>query len=488
MKKMNLIILTYMYIFRMTNICDKYAPQTINDIVGCKKQITELLTWLKNFNTQIKIKKNKVKEYSSCAYVSGDHGVGKTTLVNVCLKHAGYQVRNISFTNALIEDISDILTQNTIYNNKPYVYVIDEIETITSTNEKNGISEIIKNNTINRHCPIIFIGSNKHKKFNILLKKECFNIILYKPTINEMCKVLENICINEKMKLEGVDVVETIIKHSQEDYRRLIIILGELLRSYGMKTITKTHIDNYILFSTEKNTDISIFDNTIHLFSHYSNINETLKIYNSDKINIPLMVHQNHFTTNSYVKTKTLTEKLELSYDITSSLSKGDVIDNFIYSEQIWALQDTYCFYSCTYPSYKINNNINTKQLIHDTINPYYKPKFTTQYPKDPNRTSTKCINKKKNMDLANEYFSNMSIDGYIIIVKLIKKLLDNDQIDKCKQILQSYNIPYTYLTHIFKMDKINGTRMDIPKILDNKLKYISFDTIKQMIIIKKSK
>lgn len=486
---MNLIILKYIIIQKMTTMCNKYMPLTKEDIIGCKKQITELINWLNNFNKiPLKTKKTKackVKEYKACAFITGEHGVGKSTIVNVCLKHMGYQIRTVNFTNALSEDISDILTQNIIYNNKPYVYVIDEIETITSTNEKNGIAEIIKNNSINRHCPIIFIGSNKHKKFNILLKKECFNIILNKPTHNELCTLLERICINEKMKFEEEKVINTIVEHCQQDYRRLIIILSELLRTYNTKTITNEHINNYILFSGKKNTDISIFDNTINLFSQYVDINNTLKIYNSDKINIPLMVHQNHFATNIYIKT--LTEKLDLSYDLAESLSKGDVIDNYIYSEQIWTLQDTYCFYSCTYPSYKINKHINTKQLLHDTQYPYYKPKFTTQYPKDPNRTSTKCINKKKNMDLANEYFSNMSIDGYIIIVKLIKKLLDSD-IEKCKMILQSYNIPYSYLTHIFKMDKINGTRIDIPKSIDNKLKYISFDPVKQMIIIKKSK
>lgn len=199
------------------------------------------------------------------------------------------------------------------------------------------------------------------------------------------------------------------------------------------------------------------------------------------------MVHQNHFSaTNNYINN--LTDKLNLSYDLADSLSKGDVIDNFIYSDQNWILQDTYCFYSCTYPSYQITKNINVKKLAYDAKNPYYKPKYTTQYPKDPNRTSTKCINKKKNMDPANEYFKNINIDGYILIVKLIRKLLDDDRIDECKQMLKAYNIPYTYMLHIFKMDKINGTRIDIHKNLDNKLKSVSGDNIKHMVIIKKTK
>jgi hypothetical protein len=210
-----------------------------------------------------------------------------------------------------------------------------------------------------------------------------------------MFNLLEKIGLGENFKFENEAIAEKIINHSQKDYRRLIVTLGELYRIYNSSIITNDNVDNYIKFSCSKDVDRSIYENTIRLFTGYKNINTALKIFDLDKTNMPLMVHQNHFlASNKYIKDKS--KEIDVSYDITTSLSYGDIIENNVYSEQNWTSQEISGFYSCVFPSYKLNKMIDMKKLAYDSKNPYYKPAFSSQYPKDLNRTSTRCINRKK--------------------------------------------------------------------------------------------
>ena len=355
---------------------NKYVPKTINELIGCTKQINVFVSWLKSFNINKKNNKNKKpnkkkqnidtesedeniiessykkKEYTSCIFITGAHGSGKTTFVQSCLISNGYTIKNINISS--IDNTNNIITHNVFNNDARYAYIIDNIETVTTANEKNIIMELIKNNSVYWWCPIILIGGDRHKKFNIQIKKECFNIQIYKPTNANLCSVLERICISENMKFENEQVINIIIQQCQSDYSRLILMIHELQRTFSNKTITQQHIENYMKNIALKNIEMTIFENTINLFSSYTDIDNTVKIYNSDRTNIPLMIHQNHFNAiNNYIK-PTL-NKFDVAYDVTDSLSKGDVIDNFTYSDQNWSLQEITCFYSCTFPSYKIN-------------------------------------------------------------------------------------------------------------------------------------
>jgi hypothetical protein len=46
----------------------------------------------------------------------------------------------------------------------------------------------------------------------------------------------------------------------------------------------------------------------------------------------------------------------------------GDIIDNYIFSDQNWSLQETHGHFTCVYPSYVLNNNIDTKKLNNDFV------------------------------------------------------------------------------------------------------------------------
>ncbi|AYV77417.1 MAG: replication factor C large subunit [Dasosvirus sp.] len=515
-------------------LTEKYAPTNISEIIGSPRQVDAISLWLDNFRqnrieclSRMKQKKGKKKKkvtknddaddddgedngsdeidqprYNmtkdkkkdpnmySCLILTGDHGCGKTSIVRAILNDKGYQIKSINFnkigTIKRIDDfVENLLFGDNVYDviqgkgRSKFAVVIDEIESISTLTEKAIVNSVLKINSEKWTCPVFFIANRDHKKIINDVKKESYHLCIYEPSNINMMTLLKKIGVGEGMKMQDVGVADDIIRHSQHDFRRMILILQELKRLYGNQIITKKTLAEYIKYSDEKDVDYTIYENTSKLFSEYTSIGNALRIFEGDKINMPLMVQQNHFKAMSeYIVDKK--KKIEYSSDIAESVAMGDIIDNYIYSEQSWNLQEMHGFYTCVYPSYVLNKNIDTKKLSSDSVSLFYDTKlkryvgkFMAEYPKDLNRTSTKRIN-YKNVKLANQYFNNMTISDYIYAVELIKKLLEDNRLNKYREIMKEYNVTPNGLLYVLKIDKINGTKKDIPKVMEKRIKEIS--------------
>ena len=473
------------------SLTEKYAPTNINEIIGARRQVYALVDWLKKYNMNAEAntpktikkvgkksrkylpkeskttttdkadkKKTKKKDPNLCSFVfvTGDNGTGKSTVVKAVLNDMNYLIKSVNFAKfGPIQSVDDyvehLLTGDNIYEMIEYnkckkvAILVDEIHSVSSPIKKSIINSLLKRNSQIWSCPVILVSSNKNKKNITGIKKECYHISMYAPETNNMLELFERVCLGENMKFENEDVVMSIINYSQNDYRRLMVTLGELLRIHGKSTIEKADMESYMKYNVGKDIEKSIYEDTINLFSRYDGISSALKIFENDKSNMPLMVHQNHFSaTNEYMKNKS--KSLKLSVDLTRNLAHGDVIGNYIYSDQNWTLQDTYGFYSCVYPSFKLNQNINTNKLDYDSKYPCYKPKFETVYPKNLNRYTN-----YKNAKLENDYFKKISTDNYQLVSKFIKSLLEDGKIEECEKLLGEYNLTVQDITHVLKID-----------------------------------
>jgi len=523
---------------------EKHAPKKINQISGSKRQVNSIIDWLKKYDTNKKIYIAKLKTKKkgksirkkkvinspdisilnddlnetvdneadthdtdnrissnvlkkkdpntcSCMIVSGDHGYGKTSILFAILNDLKYTIKKIDFANISSLKDSDNFVHNLLYGNnvydiingddkKKFVIVVDEIESISSQIEKNIVSELLDINNKEWIFPVIFIGNRKHKKIINEIKKESYHIPFYEPEIDDMMRVLIKIGTVEKMLLEDQNIAYNIIEHSQKDYRRMISMMQELYTLYADQMITKDILDEYIKYSDKKDIDRTIFEDTNKLFTEYDGIDNVLRTFSGDRINTPLMVQQNHFVaTTRYILNKE--DLLKNSSDISHNIAIGDIVDNYIYCQN-WGLQDTYGFYSCVYPSYKLNNIINQEKLKKDSVTPIYNPIFKPEYPKDLNKTSTKKINFSKNVKLANKIFTHMTTNDYIFAIHIIKELLENGRDDECKEILSGYNCDFSTLLYLLKIDKINGTKKEIPKQIQKQIKNMYSDQIKKKI------
>lgn len=513
-------------------LTERYAPRSKKDIIGCKKEVKEIDSWISNFNKNRKqfyqrmekkksitkrrkkstkkkmddeiednddddyeviISNKKNPDLCSCLIVSGDHGCGKSSIVKAILNGRGYTIKQINFTKTAnvkrIDDfVNNLMFAKNVYGDKTEktALFVDEIESVSTPKEKKIIMTLIEKNNEKWALPIIFVSNRNHKKIINIVKKESYIVSLPTPKSEDLMKLLTLIALKEGMKFENKEIVIDLVKNSQNDYRRLIILLQELKRNYGKTKITREHLNQYLMYSDEKDVDLTIHEDTNKLFSQYNGISGALKIFESDKINMPLMSQQNHFMTLSrYIENKKNT--VNISSKIARSISNGDIVDNYIYSEQNWELQPVHGFYTCVVPSYYINNNIDTARLIEDSKKlvynkekKYYEAVYHTDYPKDLNRTSTKRIN-YKNVKFANNYFRNMEIDDYIYCIKLVRELLQDDRIEECKKLLSEYKVTSVAIRKLLSIDKINGTKKDIPKDMEKKIKLISYDPPKEM-------
>ena len=179
------------------------------------------------------------------------------------------------------------------------------------------------------------------------------------------------------------EVYERLINFSQFDIRRLINIMEELSYHFTSKTIDCKKFDNFVKKSREKDEDIGLFKATFKLFNDYNNYENIFKMYESEKVLLPLSIHQN-YKKKVLNGNKTWDDKLYQIVKISDSISRGDNIETSIYTDQNWYLQNIHGFYSCLNTSYWINK-FNDKDIDQASI------KFSS----DLNKTSLKNINRK---------------------------------------------------------------------------------------------
>lgn len=448
---------------------DKYNPTNISDLIINENPIKSIINWLNIFeinkkkilenlidknNKKTKKPKSFTPSTKSSVLVTGNNGIGKTVSINIMLKEKGYQIKNIILSELKnLKDIEGLLNNSSNSksvldiikkeNNKPFVLVIDEIESITSNNEKKAIQNIQKINNIKWFIPIIFISNNKHNKFLNEIKKSSLEIKFYNPTRSDMEQIMSKIFINEKMKFQNESSINKVLEHSQNDIRRLILLLQELkYQYYDKKIIEEEDIDNFLDYSYKKDSDENLYESTNDIFKNYKNIDECIRNYEIDKVLTPLMIHYN-FPNHICKNILSIKKKLDITDDLFEMFSFGDVVENYIFENQEWDMHKLHGFMTCVYPSYILNNNRNDKDI---------NLMFTT----DPNKTSIRQIN-KKNIDNCKKCFEKMGIIDFLYIDIIVKKILDSDDIENnLIDLFDGYNIQLEHIESLLKIDKIS--------------------------------
>ena len=401
---------------------EKYSPKNINQIIGNKSSISKFDKWIKS-----------IKERNeNFLILSGKNGIGKTIISKLLLNTYNY--------NSIIiypEDIKNYRQNdefNDFYNldnsinkkmnfknvkNKNIALIFDDTETITLTSEKKYIMNIFKNK-INSNIPIIFICNNNHSKLLNDLKKNCHEIKFYTPSSYDLKLFIKNICKNEKIKIED-DSIDTLIELSQFDIRRLLNLIEDF--SYNYKNLSIKNITKFKNQTLLKDTNIGLYDSTRILLNDDLDFDSIYKIYESEKVLLPLMIQENYYKKICNSK-KSVKEKLDSIVNISDSISFGDNVETSIYTDQNWYLQEIHGFFTCIKPS-KLSNEFNYN-ILGNLI------KFSS----DLNKTSLKNIN-KKNINNLQKIIGNKSVEEILLLCKLTNYCFENEKyeiiIDKLK-------------------------------------------------------
>lgn len=487
----------------------KYCPLKISDIVCNRAASTSIQAWLKNWDinktkvlnhqkeklksnfkdnkSKAKIKpKIKVKFEPSCLTITGSHGVGKSVTVDVIVKEFGYEVQTIDFNNiklgknirACIQEI--IKTDNVLdlinsVNPKKKIIVFDEVESISASTDKAFIIALQKLNDLERLYPIIFISNNHHNKMLTDIKKNSITIKFWDPYEDDLKKILRKIAIKEKIKIINEKVVSKIIDRCQSDIRRLIHTLQDIQYTYGNTPITEPIIKDYFKISKLKDIDTDLYKATSCLLNEYNNIDKCLSHFESEKTLLPLMIHENYYK-NTLSRYKNPNLRYKIINNVSNMLSDGDVIENYIYGDQSWDMQEIHGFFTCAATSFYLNSETNIcKPIKKDNscdddddlehiFDDYTTPKTKAgglEFTKDLNKTSIKKIN-KKNINKTNGVFNNMNISDYIYINKIIRNQIASEKIKECVDTMKFYKIKLEHIECLLKIDKIKDNNTSL--------------------------
>lgn len=458
---------------------EKYKPKKMAELVTNTAAVKNIYSWLLSFDKNRKIvfskqkgkkKKNanntgdvvskKDPNLKSCMLVSGGHGVGKSINVEVILKDLNYNVQKLDTvilkSGKNIEDvINKIMVNSNILNimngieQKKIAIVVDEIESITSSAEKTCIMTLQKLNEQRWYCPVIFISNNQHNKLLSDIKKASFEVKFWPPFPSDMKKILMRIISAEGIKIKQENIINAIINHSQNDIRRLILTLQDIKYAYGNKIITVEMIEEYCSMSNKKDVDVDLYKATEELLYHYKNMDDCLRLYETEKVLLPLMIHQN-YTKSIIANNDDKESQNDLIQKLANLLSMGDVIENYIYGDQNWEMQEIHGFFTCVAPSYYLCEDLNE-----------FPNKVKLIFATDLNKTSIKRIN-KKNIINTDRCFNDMNIFDYVYINKIIRNLIAHGNIKQCVYLLKKYNIKLEHIESLLKIDKIKDSKTSL--------------------------
>jgi hypothetical protein len=496
----------------MTDSEDKYYPERISDLIINPSKINNFIYWLDNFyinankyrnqkrkikvalniekielndngdiTEELNISNKKNNSYDkNTLIVTGGHGIGKTTFVKTILQEKNYNITSINLEKInKIKDINEYIEKllkgvnifMLINNNQTSkrVIVIDNIDIISSTSEKLFITQLIKLNQIGWYLPIIFISNNKHNKIINLIKKTSYEIELFCPTVQDINLLLYKIAEKENIKFTDESVCIKIIINSNKDIRTLINHIISLSSIYKNKIIDNNIVDEYFITNKEKDHDLGIFDASKKLFYENQNIDDIIRIFETEKTIIPLMI-QHHYI--KYLKQKNFNKIKEIS----QSLSKGDLIENYIYEHNVYDIRDTQAYFQCIFPSYQLTKTLNPQKISIEKYNSYFS------FPLDLNKTSIKHINYSKNIIPSNKYFKNMNINDYINLDKIIKGLIKVGDYEELNNLIDKYKLNISAIESVLKINKLNGEKFVIP----NKIKKLIIKNCPNIIDIDK--
>ena len=493
----------------MESFLVKYRPTEISQMVGNKESIREVALFFEKFY-------ERKETQSPNLIISGNTGIGKSLLIELCIKKYGFVAKTSDFCDVYtpkkdgVVSAKDAASQNRSVSSyydclanhrtitsfcvpleqddngdgdgcEKTALVIANVHKLTSSKQKDAIKALIKINNSKRRFPIIIIANTEHNKLVNNLRKLITNLTQFttQSKVKHIKKTNEVVMDNPSnddlerlgahiLKSEGFlikkkdmqDILDIIVDHAQFDARRLVNIAEEITCMYkdiGDKVITLKMIEDLVEISKRKDIKLGIYVATNSILSKYTGIEEIQHIYADDRSTIPLIFHENYASAiRAQYRRKSFDEQLELINKIAKSISTSDMVDSLVFSIQCWNLQPTHGFYSCVVPSFYANSAPNKNRV-----------KLRLGYTKDYNRTSTKQINAKLIRVVKDKpKLKHMCVRDMLYISHILRTLWDRKDLKTFASLIKSYDLNIAEIESIVKINKIkNGSNRTAFKI-----------------------
>jgi DNA polymerase III delta prime subunit len=425
----------------MERIQGKYIPKKSGDLIIEKSIVKDVARFLTDFDKP-KCKANLI--------IQGESGVGKTTLIRTLLEEKGFQIkipfdceptkkrtRKKTKDNSKKKKENDVIAEhysamcknadNSAMNlffdipketssSKPIAFLLDNEDSYLIDSNPNYIRMLARINDKFKKVPFIMVTDNSHKKIINLIKNVIEKIVINYPSYSHTKNMIETIANKEDIVFASPIVIDKIIDTSLGDIRKIYQFLDDFKVVFAKQSITEQIADKYFSEVQLANKQKSIFDKTKILFTEYLGIEETYRQYIADKTILPLILNFNYLSHISrQAGHLTCQQKLKLMKKISGAMAFGESIDSYIFSGQVWDIQNLHCISTCTYPSLLISSIPNKKN---------YKESFP--FPLDLHKMGVKMTNRKNITLTQKQNIYDINVEDLIHIIRIIKRYLQN--------------------------------------------------------------
>ncbi len=289
---------------------EKYRPKKYSDIIGQEDAILKAKEYLEKFP--------KVKKRALLLY--GSPGVGKTTLTQVMANETGSEIFEMNASDlrnkaSMKQALKPVLEQTSLFK-KNKIILIDEVDGVSGTKDRGGLSELISLLTSSPY-PIICTANDVWSKKLDSLRKKCQIIELKEISPSQTKQLLKKILETEKKHLT-LKTLNQIAINSKGDLRSAI---NDLESASQMQTPEEFTID-------QRNKKLTIFQALQEVFQEYPS-KETLKIFDKTNMNldeIMLWIEEN--IPKAYNK--------DQIPKAINALCNADLFKGRIYKKQYW--------------------------------------------------------------------------------------------------------------------------------------------------------
>lgn len=336
--------------------------------------------------------KYRYKEKS--LYISGNPGIGKTTIANYILKDwvKIYVKSDLCKTNVSFEDfIKDSLYKKSItmmFDSNTYKALIIDDMFYIQNNDKKLFKSIINfsKNKITNH-PIIYIFNNiNHKNIKLIIKKS----YPFKIELNEkkMINITNKYLIKKKLKN---DIIKELIKKSNYNFHNIIVNINFYKGDFSK-------IKEYDIYNNELSEHIKYVFNKKNISEIYDN---SYSDYNIIGLNILENFPQ-------WIKKLNNQKKTFISDKIYELLSISEVYSQIIHENNNWNYIDNIITCNIVYPIVILKrNDVKIDSLIY-------------------NKYISKCIIYIHNSKLLNSL--NLNIHKLYILYNMIDMYYNSDK------------------------------------------------------------
>ena len=217
------------------SLCEKYAPLTLNMLIGNRSQIDRLISYGAELQGGRKIRP---------LLIYGPTGSGKTAAAHAFAYSNGFEIIEFGAsdyrdTETLQKKLLPAMTSRNLFGNKVIV-IFDEVDEISAKFDK-GVESVLSKLFRESRNPIILVATDYWDRRLVFLREHVERIEFKKPSNNEISALLKEVAKKEGISMP-VAMIDSIAARASGDVRGALndleVMAGadpELLESLGIR-------------------------------------------------------------------------------------------------------------------------------------------------------------------------------------------------------------------------------------------------------------